>query len=106
MSGGGNGNGNAILVVEVELPEADVDEFNRWYREEHGPFKLGLHGYLGLRRFRARDGSARFLALYELETAAAADDPGPLSPPDIETMQMVMSTWKSWKRTVWVEVAE
>ena len=35
MSGKGNasGSGNAILVVEVELPEEDIDEFNRWYRE-------------------------------------------------------------------------
>src|SRR5262249_50219701 len=82
-----SGKGNAILVVEVELPEEDIDEFNRWYREEHGPFKLALPGYLGLRRFRAQDGSARFLALYELETAAAADDPGPMSPEDIATMQ-------------------
>jgi len=99
-----SGTGNAILVVEVELPEEDIDEFNRWYREEHGPFKLALPGYLGLRRFRAQDGSARFLALYELSTAAA-EDPGPMSPEDVATMQKLMSTWKDWERIVWVEVA-
>jgi hypothetical protein len=96
--------GRAILIVNVELPEEEIEEFNRWYREEHGPHKMQLPGYLGLRRFQAEDGSPRFLALYELEDAASGNGPSGLSPADAEKMKTIMSTWKHWERGVWVEV--
>ena len=94
----------ALLVVSVEVAEDDVEELHRWYNEEHGPEKLALPGYLGLRRFRAHDGSARFLAIYELSTPEAALAPGNSSPDSSERMAEIMHKWKRWDRSVWVEI--
>lgn len=93
-----------ILLVFVEVDEADAEELDRWYREEHGPEKLATPGYTGLRRFRAHDGSARFLAIYDLSDAEVAVAPRPASPGSAERMQQIMEKWKRWERSVWVEV--
>ena len=94
----------AILVVSVELAEEDADELDRWYREEHGPEKLALPGYLGLRRFRAHDGSAKFLAIYELSEPGAAFASGTASPESVAHMEAIMAKWHRWERSVWVEI--
>lgn len=94
----------AVLVVFVEVAEEDVDELNRWYDEEHGPEKLALPGYSGLRRFRAADGSARFLAIYELSDPDAATAPAASTEQSARRMEEIMSRWKRWERSVWVEL--
>jgi hypothetical protein len=94
----------SILVVTLEVAESDVDELDRWYREEHGPEKMALPGYIGMRRFRAFDGSPRFLVVYELEDPEVAMRPRTGSPESTETMRQIMSKWKQWERNVWVEV--
>jgi len=94
----------AVLVVFVEVGEEDVDELNRWYEEEHGPEKLATPGYLGLRRFRAADGSARFLAIYELSGPDAAAAPVPPSAQSARRMEEIMRRWKRWERSIWVEL--
>ncbi len=64
--------GNAILLVMMDIaPEADEAEFNRWYNEEHVPERLGIPGFISGRRFRAVEGSPRYMALFELESPAA-----------------------------------
>lgn len=95
----------AVLLVFVEVGEEDVDELNRWYDEEHGPEKLATAGYSGLRRFRAVDGSARFLAIYELSDPAAAASPAARSEQSARRMEEIMSRWARWERSVWVELA-
>jgi hypothetical protein len=93
----------AVLVVTVEVAEDDVDELNRWYEEEHRPEKLSQPGYLGLRRFRASDGSPTFLAIYELDYPdAAAGGGGGVEA--TRRMEEIMATWKRWDRRVWVEL--
>jgi hypothetical protein len=94
----------AVLVVTVEVDESDVDELNHWYEAEHRPEKLSLPGYRSMRRFRAADGSAKFLAVYELDDAESGTTlpPGGYNPSD--WMQQVMSKWKHWERAVWVEL--
>lgn len=94
----------SLLVVFVEVAEEDADELDRWYREEHGPEKLAQPGYRSLRRFRAHDGSARFLAIYELEDPEAALTHPEQTPEAAERMREIMSRWKRWERSVWVEV--
>jgi len=94
----------AVLVVFVEVAEEDVDELNRWYEEEHGPEKLATPGYLGLRRFRAADGSASFLAIYELSGPDAAAAPVAPSVQSARRMEEIMSRWKRWGRSIWVEI--
>src|SRR5579859_7953653 len=93
-----------ILVVSVEVDEKDADELDRWYREEHGPEKLAIPGYASLRRFRAYDGSARFLAIYELTDAEVAMRPGDASTESVERMRQIMANWKNWERSVWIEI--
>ncbi len=94
----------AILVVSVEVDEADVDELNRWYDEEHGPERLALPGFISMRRFRSSDGSPKFLTVYELETPDAATSPEYMSKPQSAWMREVMAKWKRWDRNVWVEM--
>jgi hypothetical protein len=94
----------ALLLVFVEVAEEDVDELNRWYEEEHGPEKLATPGYLGLRRFRAADGSARFLAVYELSDPDAAAAPTAPSVQSAQRMEEIMRRWKRWERSIWVEL--
>jgi hypothetical protein len=93
----------AVLVVTVEVAEEDVDELNRWYEEEHRPEKLSLPGYTGLRRFRASDGAPKFLAIYELEYPDAASGGGG-GVEATRRMEEIMTTWKRWDRSVWVEL--
>jgi hypothetical protein len=93
-----------ILVVSVEVDEKDADELGRWYHEEHGPEKLAIPGYTSFRRFRAYDGSARFLAIYELTDAEVAMQPGNPSTASLEHMRQIMEKWKHWERSVWIEV--
>jgi hypothetical protein len=94
----------AVLLVFVEVAEEEVGELNRWYEEEHGPEKLATPGYLGLRRFRAADGSARFLAIYELSDPDAAAAPTAPSAQSSKRMEEIMSRWKTWERSIWVEL--
>lgn len=94
----------AILVVSVEVDEADVDELNRWYEAEHGPERLAMPGFVAMRRFRAYDGSPRFLAVYELESADAATSPAYMSAPQSDWMREILAKWKRWDRDVWVEL--
>lgn len=60
----------ALLVVGLDPEPAYEEEYNAWYDEEHLPGLLPVPGVLRARRFRALDGSPRYLAVYEL---AAAD---------------------------------
>jgi hypothetical protein len=94
----------AILMVSVEVSEEDADELDRWYGEEHGPEKMALPGYVRMRRFRAHDGSPRFLAIYELTDAEIAFAPSGASPEAVTRMRELMSKWKDWNRSVWVEI--
>ena len=96
----------AVLVVHVEVDEADVDELNKWYEEEHRPAKLGLPGYTSLRRFRAHDGAPHFLAIYELEYPEAAEVRPENAIPVTEWSIAVQEKWKDWNRRIWVELPE
>jgi hypothetical protein len=93
----------AVLVVTVEVAEEDVDELNRWYEEEHRFEKLALPGYTGLRRFQASDGAPKFLAIYELEYPDAASGGGG-GAEATRRMEQIITTWKRWERSVWVEL--
>ena len=95
----------AVLVVHVEIDEADVDELNRWYEEEHGPERMAMPGFVSMRRFRASDGSPRFLAIYELENADAALSKAYMSHTQSQWSKDVQAKWKQWDRNVWVQIS-
>ena len=63
--------GAALLMVYVDIdPDQDAD-FNAWYNDEHIPDLLNLPGFLNAARYEAAKGGPRYLACYELESAAA-----------------------------------
>jgi hypothetical protein len=66
----------AIFLACGEVPAAHETEFNRWYDEEHLPLLRQVDGVLAARRFRARTGTPRYIALYDLADERAPGSPG------------------------------
>ena len=63
--------GSALLLVFADVPVAHDAEFNDWYNREHLPERLSAPGFLDAGRYQALRGGPRYLAVYELESAAA-----------------------------------
>lgn len=60
----------AALLTGIDLPAADVEEFNRWYDEEHVPERLAVEGITTITRWQRLDGDwTRFAALFDAEDA-------------------------------------
>ena len=64
---GKKGTGLLLIMMEVE-PEYE-EEFNRWYWEEHVPERMAVPGFISARRYQIVEGSPKYLALYEVESA-------------------------------------
>lgn len=69
----------ALFVVAFAVPEAEEPEFEGWYAEEHVPLLMKVPGWLRVRRYRVRPGSAgppwTHLALHEITGVDALDAP-------------------------------
>jgi hypothetical protein len=53
------------LFVQLEtLPEHEA-ELNEWYDKEHLAALAGVPGVLGARRYRSKEGSPKYLAIYD-----------------------------------------
>lgn len=61
-----------LLAVFLDVAPAAEAEFNDWYNQEHIPRLLQVPGVLAARRFLARSGQPRYLALYHLTDPAVA----------------------------------
>lgn len=58
--------GHGLLFCQMEpLPGCEA-EFHEWYDHDDIPARLRIPGFTGARRYVARAGSPRFLAVYEL----------------------------------------
>jgi hypothetical protein len=57
--------GNAILAVWNEVDPDAEDDFNNWYLREHIPERTMVPGLIRGRRYRADEGSPRYMAFYE-----------------------------------------
>ena len=55
-----------LLVVGMNVEPAMEAEFNRWYDEEHVPNLFAIPGVLGARRYEARAGGQKHIAMYHL----------------------------------------
>jgi hypothetical protein len=66
----------ALLLACGDVPSQDEAEFNRWYDEEHIPLLRKVDGVLAARRFRARSGTPRYIALYDLADELVPESPG------------------------------
>jgi hypothetical protein len=56
----------ALALACGDIPVEHEAEFHRWYDEEHVPLLRRVDGVLAARRFRARSGNPRYIALYDL----------------------------------------
>jgi hypothetical protein len=62
-------NKNGLLLFMTDIDAAHEAEFHRWYEEEHLAERMAIPGFISARRFEAIEGSPKYLALYDLETA-------------------------------------
>lgn len=91
------GRAEGLLYVEVDCPPELESEFHAWYNLEHVPERLSIPGFVSGRRYAALEGLPRWLATYELTSAAVLESPeyrkwlgGPLQ--TAWTTRMVTST--------------
>jgi len=66
----------ALFLACGDVPARHEAEFNRWYDEEHVPLLRRVEGVLAARRFRARAGTPRYIALYDLADEGVPESPG------------------------------
>ena len=66
---------SAMLIVTMQAPADMEDEFNDWYDTEHFPQRAGLPGFGQCTRWACLDGWPRYLALYDMDSAAAVETP-------------------------------
>ena len=67
--------GRGIFMVYVDIDTQHVQEFNKWYNEEHLPELLSVPGILSAARYEAVKGGPQYLACYELESVAVMQTP-------------------------------
>ena len=60
-----------LLVVRVDIAPTVETEWNQWYDQVHLPEILKVPGFLSGRRYRAVEGTPKYMALYELESVKA-----------------------------------
>jgi hypothetical protein len=66
---------NGLLCNFADIGSSDEEEFNAWYDTEHLPILRRHPSLLGASRFRATAQGQRYLALYLLADAVAAQSP-------------------------------
>lgn len=67
--------GKVLLIVEVDIPSDREAEFNQWYSHVHLPDLLRVPGFLSARRYVRKNGSPKYLAVYEIEDEEAFNQP-------------------------------
>ncbi len=88
----------ALLVVNLDVSEGWEDRVDEWYERDHIPEKLGIEGFLAAHRYRSVDRPRRFLTIYELSNATAADT----RVPPTEWTQEIKKGWEAVERSVWI----
>jgi hypothetical protein len=72
-------NGAFIYLVQMDIPAEHEAAFNRVYDDEHVPEILTVPGVRACRRYLLektnKDGLARYLAVYELDSPDIVDSP-------------------------------
>ena len=59
-----------FLAVWMDVEPSGEEDFNAWYTREHVPERVGVPGFLLGKRYVALDGSPRYFAVYDTESAA------------------------------------
>jgi hypothetical protein len=70
-----------LLLTLTEPPPAMEEEFNAWYDQEHLAERLSIPGFRSAQRWMADvpQGSGKYLATYELDSAAVLQSPAYLA---------------------------
>jgi hypothetical protein len=90
--------GAGLLVVRISVAPGAEDELNAWYDQEHVPEKLGIPGFLSVRRYHEATTPGRYLAVYDLDDVAAAD----VRVPPTEWTLRIKESWVTVERDVWI----
>jgi hypothetical protein len=54
-----------VYIVGLETAPEHEDELNRWYNQEHLAALGGVPGVFSARRYKSKEGTPRYLAVYE-----------------------------------------
>ncbi|MDC7787192.1 hypothetical protein PQJ75_10925 [Rhodoplanes sp. TEM] len=65
----------ALLIVTMEPPPGLAEEFDDWYDTEHFPQRARLPGFESASRWVCLDGWPRWIAVYDMTSAAAVTTP-------------------------------
>ena len=68
-------NCDLVLVTFSDVVPEAVNDFNRWYNEQHLPEYVSCPGIPAAARFEAMAGEPQFLALYALDSEEALSTP-------------------------------
>lgn len=94
-----------LLLVMIDVDPAHEDDFNRWYDEEHYPERMQCPGFISGHRYRALEGSPKYLAIYELESADVLTSEAYLTMmPPSEWTKKVNQTLTTAIRNVYVDI--
>ncbi len=63
----------ALLIFETSVKPENEQEFNQWYETEHLPERLACPGFISGRRFKVEGEPGRYIAVYELTSAAVLE---------------------------------
>ncbi len=66
---------SGLILTSMDVEGSAEEEFNDWYDTEHIPVLAKLPGMLAARRFRARRGAPRYVALYHVTDLAIYAEP-------------------------------
>lgn len=64
------GHPTGLLAVWMDIAPDREAELNRWYEAEHLPERSAIAGFVQSRRYQSVQGSPKYLALYDLDSAA------------------------------------
>ena len=90
--------GRGIFMVYVDIDAQHVQEFNKWYNEEHLPELLSVPGILSAARYEAVKGGPQYLACYELESVAVMQTPAFTNRPRtaVGTESLAVRDWEEF----------
>ncbi|MBO0730067.1 MAG: hypothetical protein J2P57_12465 [Acidimicrobiaceae bacterium] len=91
--------GDYLLCVWWEPPPDGVEEFHRWYTEEHIPMLMEVPGWLRVRRYHLADGGGLpFVAVHDLASEDVLDHPGHLKARSTPWRHQVAAAQRAYDR--------
>jgi antibiotic biosynthesis monooxygenase (ABM) superfamily enzyme len=93
-----------ILIVQTDIAPEMEEEFNRWYEEEHIPLLLQVPGVLSARRGVSKEGSPKYVAIYEHENINVQKSPAYQKAIETEWTSRIRPHFKNFTRRVLLQI--